>query len=340
METVNKVLNDDIQAVIGNKALFEEMRDSTVLITGATGLIGSMLVRIFHAANEAYELNIKVAAQIRNQKKAYSLFGSILDQGDIELTDRLDVTCDYVIHTLSPTTSRYFIEHPVETIEASVNSTNEILKNGVKNQANIVYLSSMEQYGRPYEDGSVMTEDQVGIIDHLSIRSCYSESKRLCECLCASYASEYGLNVKIARLAQTFGAGVPLTDNRMPMQFTRSANEKKDIVLHTYGRSLSNFVYLSDAITGILTILMKGKAGEAYNICNDKETRSVYEIAELVAKAVAEDSIKVKVEIPDHDMGYAPEVHMYLNSDKLKQLGWHPEVDMKNAYQKLADYLK
>ena len=185
-----------------------------------------------------------------------------------------------------------------------------------------------------------MTEDKIGIIDHLNVRSSYSESKRLCECLCVSYAKEYSVDVKIARLAQTFGAGIPLTDNRMPMQFARAAATGTDIVLHTEGRSVSNFVYLTDAITGILTILTKGVAGEAYNVCNDKETRNVREIAELVVEGVANGNIQVKVEIPESNMGYAPDVMMYLNSEKLRKLDWLPKVNMKEAYRKLVQYLK
>lgn len=334
------VLQEDIESVIAEQDLFKKYKDTTVLITGATGLIGSMLVRVFHAANEKYDLDISIYGQIRNLDKAKALFGSLLDSADIQLVTTDDVACNYIIHTVSPTTSKFFIEHPVETIKTSVGTTMSILEVAKKHSATMVYLSSMEEYGIPYEPGQAMTEDKIGIIDHLNVRSSYSESKRLCECLCVSYAKEYSVDVKIARLAQTFGAGIPLTDNRMPMQFARAAATGTDIVLHTEGRSVSNFVYLTDAITGILTILTKGVAGEAYNVCNDKETRNVREIAELVVEGVANGNIQVKVEIPESNMGYAPDVMMYLNSEKLRKLDWLPKVNMKEAYRKLVQYLK
>jgi UDP-glucuronate decarboxylase len=147
------------------------------------------------------------------------------------------------------------------------------------------------------------------------------------------------MDVKVARLAQTFGAGIPLTDNRTPMQFARAAIEGKDIVLHTEGKSISNFVYLVDAITGILTILEKGKAGQAYNVCNDKETRSVREIAELVKDKVSGGKIEVKVEKKEN-MGYAPDVAMYIDSGKLRSLGWKAGVGMAEAYRRLIEYLR
>ena len=330
-------VQEDIQSIIANKALFDPLKNSTVLITGATGLIGSMLVKTILKANEEYGLNIKVIGQIRNKEKAEQIFGELIDCFELSLTD--DTPCNYIVHTVSPTTSKFFIEYPVETIKASVESAMSVLEVAKNNKASIVYLSSMEQYGVPYTPGEQMTEDKIGIIDHLSIRSSYSESKRLCECLCASYASEYGVNVKIARLAQTFGAGVPLSDNRMPMQFAKAVVEEKDIVLHTEGKSVSNFVYLSDALSGILLLLSKGESGQAYNICNDKETKSVREIAELVANEVAKEKISVKIEVKSN-MGYAPDTKMYLNSEKLLKLGWKPDIGMEEAYIRLVEYYK
>lgn len=215
----------DIQEMIEKKERFAFLRDSVVLITGATGLIGSMMIKTILAANKQYGLGITVIGQIRNQDKAQNVFGERLNE--IKLVTSPDVFCNYIIHTVSPTNSRFFIEHPAETIGISVKSTIEILEAARTNKASVVYLSSMEQYGVPYEPGQQMTEDKTGIINHLDVRSSYSESKRLCECLCASYADEYGVNVKIARLAQTFGAGISTEDNRLPMQLAQAAIKKR-----------------------------------------------------------------------------------------------------------------
>ena len=326
----------DIQEIIDNKDLFFALRDSTILITGATGLIGSMLVKTLLTANEKYGLGIKVIGHIRNPDKAKIIYGEMFDA--VEFITDVHIVCDYIVHTVSPTTSKFFIEHPVETIKVSVESTMDILEVAKNCGASLVYLSSMEQYGVPYEAGQRMTEDEVGMINHLNPRSSYPESKRLCECLCVSYAVEYGVDVKIARLAQTFGAGVPLTDNRMPMQFARAVAEGKDLILHTEGKSISNFVYLTDAITAILTILEEGVKGEAYNICNDGETRSVREIAELVSTEITGGKAKVQIEKKEN-MGYAPDVVMYLDTSKLKSIGWNAKVGMAEAYRRLVEYL-
>lgn len=334
-----KQLNKDLLEITDNLDLYAGFRGKTILITGATGLIGSMLLRAFHAANERYELGINIVGQIRNQEKASRLFENILNSKDLHFVINYDGECDYIFHTASPTASKFFIEHPVETIVDSIAGTRNALELAKKNHAAMVYLSSMEQYGVPQGNDIHMTEDKVGVIDHLCARSSYSEGKRLCECLCVAYSSEYGVDVKIARLAQTFGAGVPDTDNRMPIQFAKAVIKNENIILHTKGKSYSNFVYLTDAVTGLLLISLRGEKGQAYNICNDKETRTVYEIAELVSKVIANGQIDVSIE-EKSQMGYAPDVKMFLCSDKLKGLGWTPKVEMGEGYKRLVDYLK
>lgn len=327
----------DIRSIIEKRELFLPLAKSKVLITGATGLIGAMLAKTLLEADRIYRLEIKVIGFVRNKTKAETIFG---DETDIEIiTDYDNISCDYIVHTISPTTSKFFIEHPVETIRSSVETTISALELAKKNKAAMVYLSSMEQYGIPYESGQTMTEDKIGMIDHLNIRSSYSESKRMCECLCAAYASEYGLDIKIARLAQTFGPGAPMSDNRMPMQFAKAVAEGHDIILQTEGRSVSNFVYITDAIVGIFTILTKGISGNAYNICNDSESKTVRQIADMVAQKVADGRIGVKIELPNENPGYAPNVTMFLNSDKLRALGWNSEVSMEEAYRRLAEYI-
>lgn len=332
-------VQSDILEVLEKKELFTILSNKTIFITGATGLIGSMLIKVLHEANGLYNLSLRIIGQIRNQEKANKIFGDLMNKNDIEFILTSDVECDYIIHTASPTASKFFVNNPVETIKTSVNGTMEILEVAKKTNSKVIYLSSMEQYGTPYVSGETITEDKVGIINHLNVRSSYSESKRLCECLCVSYASEYGVNVCIARLAQTFGAGVPDTDNRMPVQFCKSVVNGGDIVLHTEGKSVSNFVYLTDALTALLVLINKGISAEAYNICNDKETRNVYQIAQLVANEVANGDIKVVVE-KQENTGYAPDVNMFLNSDKMRTLGWEARVDMKEAYERLVEYLR
>ena len=132
----------------------------------------------------------------------------------------------------------------------------------------MVYLSSLEVYGVPQTEDGTVTETDYGYIDPLSVRSSYSEGKRMVECLCASYAKEYQVPVKVARLSQTFGAGVEYHDGRVFAEFARCAVEKRNIILHTAGNTLRTYCYTKDAVAALLTILVKGEVGSAYNVTN------------------------------------------------------------------------
>lgn len=346
MEVKSRTVELDIQSILNNRELLLPLKDCAVLITGVTGLVGSVLCRVLTAANDRYQLGIHVVGQARSMEKVRAVLGKVAQRHDVEicLSEELEQIrpCSYIIHTACPTQSKFFVEHPVETIHASVDSTVRVLEYARKNRVRkVIYLSSMEQYGVPYEAGHVMTEDQCGIVDPLQVRSCYPQSKRLCECYCKAYAHEYGVDVSVVRLAQTFGAGVPLSDTRVFMQFARSAIRKTDIVLHTEGKSVSNFCYISDAVSGILTVMVKGAAGEAYNVCNDAETRTIAQIASMVAERIAEGQCRLVFDIPKekNTYGYAPDATMRLCSDKLRRLGWVPAVSMEEAYRRLIGYI-
>ena len=347
VRAINTVIERDIQEIISDSQIFDAFRGKLILVTGATGLIGSMVARSLIAANDAYHLSLRVICHVRNIEKAHHMFSEIVDSEALRFVDTplesLDVMCDYIMHGAAPTKSKYFVEHPVDTIRTSIRGTERMLELGKEQHIKgMVYLSSMEQYGVPYEAGQVMTEDRIGILDHLNVRSSYSESKRMCECYCKSYAVEFGVPVKIARLAQTFGAGVPLDDNRVFMQFTQQALDGRDIILHTKGDSMSNFCYITDAVRAIIILMTQGDMGEAYNVCHDEETRSIASIANFVACHVGGDKVSVVFDIPKNvsSFGYAPTVHMFLNSRKMRNLLWEPQVTMKEAYIRLSEYIK
>lgn len=347
--TNNKILQEDLKSISDTDLPFERLKNSTILITGATGLIGVSLARALLYINDEHNTNIKVIALVRNKDKAKNIYGNILKRNDIQLlindiNNKIETeeNIDYIFHCASVTTSKTMIEKPVETLMTSVAGTKNVLDIAMTKKAkSVVYVSSMEMYGTFSDSDNEITENELGYINPLLIRSNYPESKRLCENMCMAYLSEYNVHVKIARLAQTFGAGILPGENRVFAQFARSVIEGKDIVLHTQGKSEGNYCYTSDTVIGLLTVLLNGCDGEAYNISNPNTHTTIANMAKMVCKKIAGNKIKVIFDIPkENKFGYAADTKMKLNSDKLKALGWTPKIDLENAYKRLIESIK
>lgn len=350
---MDQTLKNDYQMLAESNLPFDQYRNKTFLVTGATGLIGSLLVKNLLYCNECLQLNLHVIAVIRNMEKAKKIFAAEMDQQALEFViwdmgtpaaeENLNVSADYVIHTAAVTTSKDMVQFPVESIKTAVNGTMSVLEFARKCKADsIVYLSSMEVYGKVYVEDHKIQEEELGYVDLSAVRSCYPEGKRICECMCTAYAKQYGMNIKVARLAQTFGPGILPGENRVFAQMARSVIHEEDIVLHTQGLSEGNYVYTCDAIRAILMLLTEGASGEAYNVANEASHMSIRNMAEMVAHEVAKDKIKVVLDIPEdvQKMGYAPDVKMHLSARKLEKLGWRPQISLKETYERMIQYMK
>ncbi len=328
------VFDEDINNIIKyfDMSVFD---GKTVLVTGATGLLGKLCVKSLLQSG----FNTQVIALVRNKEKAEQIFETtkrltFLVQ-DINQKIQTERKVDYIIHTASATSSQDFVEKPVETIYTALNGTRNVLE-FAKNKKIIgmVYLSSLEVYGVPQKED--IKEDDYGFIDILNPRSSYSESKKMVETLCISYGSEYGVPVKIARLSQTFGAGVSKGDNRVFAQFAKAVINEENIVLHTKGETKRNYCYTTDAIRGIFTVLTKGEKNNAYNVANKNTYISIAEMA----KSLENDKTKVVYEIDNINRGYNPTVKICLNTEKLEYLGWQAKVNIEEMFKRTIEDLK
>lgn len=339
------VMQQDLETVARDTVLVDGLRNTSVLVTGATGLIGSQVVKALACCNRLQNAKIRIIAMVRSEEKAKQVFGDLLARGDVTLLlgdvsapVKTDLPVDYILHGASATSSKYFVSHPVETIRTAIDGTQNVLELAREKQVKgFLYLSSLEVYGVVDPDIGYVKEDQYGTIDPLSVRSSYSEGKRMVECLCVSYGAEYGVPVKIARLSQTFGAGVVYDDGRVFAEFARCAMEGRDIVLHTPGRTVRTYCYTSDAVSALLYIATKGETGQAYNVTNMDTAVSIWEMAELVCKTFPESNIQVTCDSPADvsAFGYNPEMVIKLDSTKLESLGWQPTVDLPEMYRRM-----
>ena len=336
----NKVLEEDIQQFAAHFALAEQLKGKSFLVTGATGLIGSVFIKCLLELNRHKNLGVKVIAVVRNLQKAAQIFGK--DTTDLttmmlELSEvgvrNLTPKVDYVIHLASPTASKYFVENPVETLRTAFEGTTSLLE--YAKQADVqamVYASSLEVYGSNLTD-EWLKEDFQGYVNPTEVRSSYNIGKRACECLCHSYAKEYGVPVRIARMTQTFGAGVEYNDNRVFAQFARKAIEGQNIELHTTGETCRMYCYTTDAVSAMLYLLIHGKAGEAYNIANKESYISIRDMAQMVRDRF-NPNISVKIVLKENQ-GYAPVTKLKLDTRKIETLGWSPKVSLVDMFDHL-----
>lgn len=329
---------------------WEALDGATVLVTGATGLVGSACVRALLERNRALDAGIHVKALVRNEQKAKKALVGYTDDkclefvlGDVETVDEKACASDYIIHAACPTASGYFMEHPVETANAIVGGTVHMLEIArFCGAQSMVYVSSMEVYGNGNPEAGLehlLNEHEVGYCDPLIVRSCYPEGKRMAEQYCVAYASEYNVPVKVARLAQTFGPGIPKDDRRLFAMIARNAINGEDIVLKTTGASTRMYAYTQDAVRALLIILLGGEPGRAYNVANPDTYSSVRGMAEEIASTCARLPIDVRVEL-DPQAPYPPEHHLPLDVEALLALGWKPQVDLAGMYRNLIAYLE
>ena len=346
---MDRILKEDIGYLANSNMIdWKELTGKSVFITGGTGLIGSQLALTLAEYDKLHNAGIKIYVLARNQEKAEKIIKDYKEYvcvvfGNVRNKIVVDENIDYIIHGASITGSKEFVDFPVETIYTGIDGTKNVLEFAKEKKIKgMVYLSSLEVYGITDPDKKSIQEHEYGYIEQMLPRSSYSEGKRMAECLCVAYGHEYGIPVKVARLAQTFGPGVSYADNRVFAQFARCAIEENDIVLKTKGETYRNYCYVRDAITGIFCVLIHGKINEAYNIANKKTGISICDMAHMVSEKIAKNKIKVVFDLGDDlaKMGYGPTIKIALDTSKLENLGWKAEIELEEAFERMIESMK
>ena len=344
---MNNILKEDIQLFASRFALATELEGKTIAITGSTGLLGACMVRCLLALKAQRGVNLHIVAVVRNMEKAVLLFGEEREelsyyQYDFSSTEPFQPKrrVDYLFHFAAPTASKDFVEKPVETMNTVYMGMQNILNYAEQAKLeSLVLASTLEVYGTITDDSTPLTEDKQGYLDPMATRSSYPLAKRAAEGLCHNYAVEKQVKVKVARLAQTFGAGVSKQDNRVFAQFARSVIHNEDIILHTTGELSRCYCYTTDAISAMLYILLKGEDGTAYNVANEATYISIRQMAELVAKTFNPDHVHVVIEMQE-GLGYSPTTKLRLDTQRIQTLGWTPYYNMKDMFGRLIASMK
>lgn len=314
-----------------------DFSNTSILITGANGLIGGSLLDYFMYLNQTFNSNIKLYVLVRSDLIQHDFF----DYRDItvfkqSVTDEITFSdsLDYIFHSASNAHPEAYDNYPVETALTNIQGTLNLLEISKKTGAHLVFISSSEVYGET--DNERNSERDYGYIDILSPRSCYSESKRMAETLINSYVKEYHVSAASVRPAYIYGARFNDSNTRADIDFIKRCLLKKDIIMKSKGLQKRSYCYVLDCISAILLIAQKGeKKGDAYNISSDSgDVRLVDFAAELakIAKVRLEfDLIGVK--------GGSPVSNSLLDNKKVKELGWREQFDLQEGISDIFSIL-
>ena len=345
----NKYYMEDIDCIAQKDLPWEKLADTRLMISGATGLLGSFLVDLIMTLNQKKGLNCTVYALGRSEQKAAARFSKW--QGDDHLAFiRYDVkeplrgagfgSIDYVFHLASNTHPLLYSTDPIGTVMTNIIGLQNLLEFSHEHEARrVAFASSNEIYGENRGDVELFTEKYCGYIDSNTLRACYTESKRCGEALCQAYISQKKMDIVIPRFTRSYGPTMQMTDSKAISQFIKKGVAGEDIVLKSAGTQKFSYTYMADAVYGLMTILFNGKCGEAYNIADEASDITLRDLAKLIADYVGKE---VVFEIPDSTeaAGYSKATKALLDGSKIKEIGWNPVYTVHDAIPRTIEILR
>lgn len=316
------------------------LSNKNILITGACGLIGSAVVEyLLHSCHDCH-----VFAMTRNIRQAEKRFKNNIGDGrlhfvvgDVNVPLSSDDIYHFIINAASNANPKAFSNDPVGTFWTNINGTRNLLNYGMTHgMERFLYVSSGEVYG---EGGKVWAESDSGYVNPMSMRSCYPTSKRAAETLCTAYAQQYGVDIVVARPCHTYGPFYTDQDSRAYAQFVRNAIAGQDIVMKSLGEQCRSWLYVEDCAMAIITILLKGINGEAYNVADEQSCITIRDLAETIA---ATAGVKVIFDVPSEveKKGFTPIRTAIFDTTKMRTLGWCPQYTLKEAIRKTIEQQK
>ncbi len=340
----NKIIQKDISEICETQTIkFEKLYNKSILITGATGMLASYYMYFLMYLNDRKQANIKIYALVRNAEKLekltqYSQRTDIIPIiqdvcNPIILPDRVD----YIIHMASSANPKTITTNPVGIINSNVIGTLNVLKLAKKYNAEIIFTSTREVYGKTGVDK--IAEKDMGILDCLDLRSCYPESKRLAENLIVSYAYQYGISYKIVRIAHSYGPGMNIdNDGRIMSDLISNVVNHQNICLKSKGEAKRAFCYITDAITAMLLVTVSDKSDEVYNIANETEEITIKDLAFLLTQMYKD--LRVIFDIKENNNQYVKFERTPLDTTKLEQLGWKPQIQLKEGIKRTVCFFE
>lgn len=334
--------SEDILNVTRLNLPWEKLSNCNILVTGATGLIGSCLVETLM---ERPQRDYSVYAMGRNTQRMNNLFHKYMNTegfhtiiGDVTKPLSHDYSFHYIIHAASGAAPAEFAKHPVGVMKANINGVANLMEYGIEHQMRrFLYISSGEVYGEG--DGRLFTEDYSGYVDCMDPRSCYPSSKRAAETLCVSFSAEYGVDVVIARPCHVYGPKFTENDNRVYAQFIRNVLRNEDIIMKSVGEQFRSWCYVVDCVSALLCILLLGKSRKAYNIADGHSNITIRELAETIA-AIGNRKVQIDLPTEEERRGFNPVTKSVFDTNLIDELGWKVTGSLYEKMERTIEFCK
>lgn len=349
MNKLSPIILNDLDEIIKEELPWEELKDSTVLITGASGMVASMFLYTLLELNDRFGYHIKVLGLVRNLEKAKKIFSTVIEREDLELIVqdvseplKVDGKVDYIVHAASQATPKYFQADPVGTIKANTMGTFNTLELArEKKVKKYMFISSREIYGDPAPGQETFKENEYGYIDPTQVRSCYSEGKRAAETICVTYKSQYQVDTKIARLSHAYGPGMALNDGRVQADFANDVINNRNIVLKSDGSTVRTYTYVKDAVSALFYIMLVGEE-IAYNIANEDAFITIRDLAKTIVSIYPEKKLELVFDIPDPSVvsWASPSKSGVLDCERLRGVGWNADVSIFEGFRRTIENYK
>ncbi|MDC0625554.1 SDR family oxidoreductase [Alphaproteobacteria bacterium] len=305
----------------------------TIMVTGGAGFIGSHLCEKLVKQNykvlcidNLHTGNIENLDQIINNKNFTFI--------EHDIVSPLNIKCDFIVNLACPASPIHYQNDPVKTIRTNVNGSINLLELAKKNMATILQASTSEIYGDPLIHPQ--KESYSGNVNIIGPRSCYDEGKRCAETLFFDYKRQYGLNIKVLRIFNTYGPRLGLDDGRVISNFITQALKNQKITIYGDGSQTRSFCYIEDMVNAFILFIESGKKITGpFNAGNPDEI-TIKEIAQKIIKITKSDSKLTYENFPQDDpLKRKPDIKLIK-----KNLNWRPRIDLNNGLKKTIKYFQ
>ena len=344
MEETIKIIREDVERIHKENIPWSKIQGKTFLISGAAGMIPTYMVYTILELNKGKSKKSKIYAIVKNKKEAekkYIKYSNdkclkIIRQ-DVNKKFKINEKINYIIHAASKASPKYFNEDPTNTILPNIIGTKNLLELGIKHKIDgFLFFSSGEIYGDMKNEK--ILESSLGKINPLEIRSCYAESKRMGENMCVSWNKQFNVPTKIARIFHTYGPGMKLDDGRVFADFVSNVVKDKNIIMKSNGNAKRPFCYITDTVTALFLILLKGDNANAYNISNPSCIISISELAKTLKELFPKKKLTI-IKKQNNEDKYIKSLIMNQTPDisKIKKLGYKPKISIRDGFLRTVE---